>query len=157
MKKCSKILVSIITIVILSNFTGFCVAEEKATKEECITKVEQAAKLIQEIGLKPALEKIMDKNGPYKWKDSYVFLMDIDTGKMTAHPKPGFVGFHIKSWKDADGRQPYSKIIDEIETKEKGWVHYNYQPRGSQYTQLKNSYFFKVPGERVIVNAGYYN
>ncbi len=156
MKNFSKVLETTMTIVTLCFFAGFCVAGEKATKEECISKVEQAAKLIQEIGLKPGLEKIMDKNGTYKWKDSYVFAMDIDSGNITAHPKPGMMGYHIKPWKDADGTQPFAKMIDEIETKEKGWVHYNYQPRGSQYTQLKNSYYLKVPGERVIVGAGYY-
>jgi cytochrome c len=43
------------------------------------------AKLIQEKGVEMASKTIGDKEGPFVWKDTYVFLMDLD-GKMIAHP-----------------------------------------------------------------------
>ncbi|MGD8980945.1 MAG: sodium:calcium antiporter, partial [Desulfobacterales bacterium] len=92
MKKFTKVLGSMLSILAVFYFVNPCFAQEGATKEECVAKVEKAAKLIKKMGLKPALEKIMDKNGPYKWKDSYVFCMEEGMGKLLAHPIPRFIG-----------------------------------------------------------------
>ncbi len=156
MKKSSKVLVTILTIVALFYFAGPCAATEKATKDECIAKVEQAAKLIQEVGIEPAMEKLMDKSGPYKWKDSYVFCMNTDMGKVMAHPFTRIIGFPMKNWKDADGKQPFAKVFDEIGTKEKGWIAYNYQARSAETASEKHTYYLKVPGEQAVLAAGYY-
>ena len=60
-------------------------AKESATKEECVIKCHEAAALITSKGLDTAIKEISDPNGPFVWKDSYVFLMNLD-GKMLAHP-----------------------------------------------------------------------
>lgn len=156
MKKFSNVLVPMLTIMALFYFAGPCIAAEKATKKECIAKVEQAAKLIKEIGIEPAMEKLIDKAGPYKWKDSYVFCMNTDMGKVMAHPFSRSIGFPMKTWKDADGKQPFVKVFDEIETKDKGWIIYNYQPIGAETARLKQTYYLKVPGEQAVLAAGYY-
>ncbi len=156
MKRFSKVLVPVLTVIALFFIAGPCGAAEKATKKECIAKVEQAAKLIKEIGIEPALEKLMDKAGPYKWKDSYVFCMNTDMGNLMAHPFTRIIGFPMKTYKDADGKQPFVKVLDEIKTKEKGWVIYNHQPIGAETARLKLTYYLKVPGEQAVVAAGYY-
>ena len=122
-----------------------------------MTKVEEAAKLVKKIGLQPALEKLMDQNGPYKWKDSYVFCMDDDMGKVLAHPISRFIGFPMKNYKDADSKQPFAKVLEDVKTKKKGWVQYYYRPRGADVPRLKITYYLKVPGEKAIVCAGYYD
>ena len=104
MKKFVKVLSAMLSILVVFYFVNPCFAQEKATKEECVAKVEEATKLVKKIGLQPAIEKIMEKNSPYKWKDSYVFCMDDDMGKLLAHPIPRFIGFPMKDYIDADGR-----------------------------------------------------
>ena len=156
MKKFTKVLGSILLMLAVLYFVNPCLAQEGATKEECVAKVEEAAKMVKKIGLKPALEKIMDKNGPYKWKDSYVFCMEDGMGKLLAHPAARFIGYSMKNFKDADGKQPFEKVLEEINIKPKGWVEYYYRPQGADVPKLKKTYFLKIPGEKAILCAGYY-
>ena len=156
MKKFTKVLGSMLLVLAVFYFVNPCFAQEGATKEECVAKVEEAVKLVKKIGLQPALEKLMEKDSSYKWKDSYVFCMDDDTGKMLAHPISRFIGFPMKTYRDADGKQPFAKVIEEIKTKNKGWVEYYYRPRGADIPKLKDTYYLKVPGEKAILAAGYY-
>ena len=154
--KTRSVVVSTVMIVLTAVFfLGNVHAGEKATKEECVAKVEAAAKLVKEIGLEPALKKIMEPDGPYKWKDSYVFCMNVDMGKLMAHPVTRFIGFPMKNWKDADGAQPFAKVIDEIDTQTKGWVKYNFRAPGAAEPGIKTTYYLKIPGENAILGAGY--
>ena len=156
MKKFTNVLGSMLSILAVFYFVNPCFAQEVATKEECVAKVEEAAKLVKKVGLQPALEKFMEKDSPYKWKDSYLFCMDDDMGKLLAHPIPRFIGFPMKNYKDADGKQPFTKVLEEINTKKKGWVQYYYRPAGADVPKLKIVYYLKMPGEKAILCAGYY-
>jgi len=156
MKKFTNVLGSMLSILAVFYFVNPCFAQEVATKEECVAKVEEAAKLVKKVGLQPALEKFMEKDSPYKWKDSYLFCMDDDMGKLLAHPIPRFIGFPMKNYKDADGKQPFTKVLEEIKTKKKGWVQYYYRPAGADVPKLKIVYYLKMPGEKAILCAGYY-
>ena len=156
MKKFIKVLGSMLSLFAVFYFVGPCFAQEGATQEECVAKVEEAAKLVEKIGLQPALEKLMEKNSTYKWKDSYVFCMDDDMGKMLAHPIPRFIGFPMQRYRDADGKQPFAKVLEEIQTKQKGWVQYYYRLPGADVPKLKIVYYLKIPGEKAVLSAGYY-
>jgi cytochrome c len=156
MKKFIKVMSSMLSLFAVFYFAGPCFAQEGATKEECVAKVEEAAKLVKKIGLQPALEKFMEKNSPYKWKDSYVFCMDDDMGKMLAHPISRFIGYPMKTYRDADGKQPFAKVLEEIKTKQKGWIQYYYRFPGADTPKLKIAYYLKIPGEKAILSAGYY-
>ena len=156
MKKFIKVLSSMLSLFAVFYFVGPCFAQEGTTKEECVAKVEEGAKLVKKIGLQPALEKFMDESGPFKWKDSYVFCMEDGMGKLLAHPIPRFIGFPMKNYKDADGKHPFAKVLEEIKIKKKGWVQYYYRPRGADVPRLKSTYYLKVPGEKAILCAGYY-
>jgi hypothetical protein len=156
MKKFTKVLGSMLSILAIFCFAVPCFAQEGATKEECVAKVEEAAKLVKKIGLQPALEKFMDESGSFKWKDSYVFCMKDGMGKLLAHPIPRFIDFPMKNYKDADGKHPFAKVLEEIKTKKKGWVQYYYRPSGADVPKLKNTYFLMIPGENAILCAGYY-
>ena len=156
MKKFNKVLGSTLSILAVFYFANPCFAQEGATKKECVVKVEEAAKLVKKIGLQPALEKLMEKDSSYKWKDSYVFCMDDDMGKLMAHPIARFIGFPMKTYKDADGKEPFAKVLKDIKTKQKGWVQYYYRSAGADVPKLKKTYYLKVPGEKAILCAGYY-
>lgn len=154
--KINFLLVSL-TVLALSPFIFVqpIYSQEKATKEECVAKVHEAVDMIAEIGLEPSLKKIMDKDGGYIWKDSYVFCVD-DVGKTLAHPMTRLVGFPMLRFKDADGKEPFVEILEVAKKVGKGWKNYNYAGRGQTVPRMKNTYYVKVPGENVIVCAGYY-
>ena len=79
-----KFLVALV-ISTLVLFSSQAFAGEKATTEECVQKTHEAAAMINARGLEESIKLIGDPKGPFVWKDSYVFLMDIK-GKMLAHP-----------------------------------------------------------------------
>ena len=60
------------------------IAEERATKEECIAMTKAASKML-EADKTAGIREINNPKGKFVWKDSYVFLMD-KSGKMLAHP-----------------------------------------------------------------------
>ena len=155
MKRFSVILGVALVILLVFSLGSPEAAEEKATKEECVAKSKQAAKLIKEIGLEAALEKMNDPNGPFMWKDTYVFCFD-ETGKMLAHKSPKIVGFEAKDLKDVNGKLYFREFIDVAKTKGEGWVSYMYPKTRGAISEPKISYILKVPGEKVIVGAGIY-
>ncbi len=131
-------------------------AQEKATKEECVEKVNAAVKLIQKEGLESSFKQFMDKEGPYIWKDSYIFCIGDKVGKTFAHPMSRLLGFPMARYRDAKGNQPFTDVIEVANKNGDGWKSYYYQGREGKEAMLKNIYFSKVPGENVIVAAGYY-
>jgi hypothetical protein len=95
--------------VVLLSLLVFCLvvpsfAQDKATKAECVARCKIAAELIQKIGLQAALENINDPNGPFIWKDTYVFVFGDETCKILAHKRPRIIGFVARDLKDVNGK-----------------------------------------------------
>ncbi len=146
----------ILAVFVIVVFVSPLHAGELATKEECVAKVNEAVQLIQKEGPEASFKKIMGKNGPFIWKDSYVFCIGDKLGVTLAHPLPRILGFPMKNYKDEEGQQPFLEIIDVANKEGKGWKSYYYSGQGEPVSRLKTIYFAKVPGENVIVAAGYY-
>lgn len=155
MKRFSMIFGMTLVVFLVFAVGDLLAAEELATKEECVAKTKQAAKLIEEIGLEAALQQMNDPNGPFVWKDSYVFCMD-ETGKVLAHKFPKLIGYQGKNLKDVNGKLYMQECIDVANTKGEGWVSYMYNKVPGAIPELKTTYVLKVPGTNVIVGAGFY-
>jgi len=156
MKRLSIILSMIALLILLVSPLGdLLAAEELATREECVAKTKQAAKLIEEVGLEAALQKMNDPNGPFMWKDTYVFCLD-ETGKVLAHKDPKIIGYQARGLKDVDGKLYMQEILDVANTKGEGWVSYMYHKTPGAIPEPKTSYVLKVPSANVIVGAGFY-
>jgi cytochrome c len=69
---------------------------QSATKAECVTKAKEAAQMIKQKGLDAEVAEINKKDGQFVWKDTYVFLMDLN-GTMLAHP------MSYPDWKEPAG------------------------------------------------------
>jgi signal transduction histidine kinase len=133
---------------------GTLPAQEKATKEECVAKCKEAVALIKQVGLEAALAKIQDPKGPFVWKDSYVYVLDMDS-KMLAHPTvPALVGKPSLGMKDSNGKMFVNEMIEVAKSGE-GWVQYMW-PKPGEKPASKMGYVLRIPGENTIVCAGYY-
>ncbi len=130
---------------------------EKATPDEVVSKCQQAAKLIQDKGIDAAIKSIGDKSGPFVWKDTYVFLMNMD-GKMLAHPmKPALTEKEtLVNVKDTAGKPLFLEFIEMANNKGSGWVDYMWPKPGQDKPVAKSSYIYRVPGTQYIVGAGIY-
>lgn len=155
MKRTLSVFCIMLAMVFTVTFVNAVVAQEKATKEECQTKVKEAAQLIKELGVEPALEKISDPNGPFVWKDTYVFAYDLN-GVMLAHPNPKLVGKNLMGIKDTNGKMYVAEFIEVAKNKGEGWVTYTWPKPGEKEASPKATYVYRVPGEDVAVFAGIY-
>jgi signal transduction histidine kinase len=128
-----------------------------ATKEEVIAQCEAAAQLIQEKGIDAASQAIGDKAGPFVWKDTYVFLMDLD-GKMIAHPiKPELTkDDNLLQVADTDGKPLFVEFVKVAGSQGQGWVDYMWPKPGQDQPAAKSSYIYRVPNTPYFVGAGIY-
>lgn len=147
----------LIIIVSLLLMAGLAMAEGKATPQEVKAKVEEAAKLLQEKG-EEGLKIINQKDGPFVWKDTYVFSYSMD-GKINGHPvAPHLIGKDMMAIKDVDGKIFTAEFLEIAKSpKGHGWSDYKWPKPGSKSPSLKVSYIMKVPGKDWFVGAGIYD
>ncbi len=152
-----KVLTFILVLLLGVCFVGLVVASEKATKDECVVKCKDAAKLVKEKGLETALNNLKDRNGAFVWKDSYVFCINLETAKMLAHPiKPKLIGKMLMGIKDVNGKMFFVEYINLAKSKGEGWVDYMWPKPGEKKPSPKLTYVYRVPGENVVMLAGIY-
>jgi len=153
-RRIGMIMVAVLTAVFLAMPVT---AQEAATKEECVVKCHEAAAYIQNHDLKKAIEVIGDPNGPFVWKDSYVFLMDLN-GKMLAHPfKPELTKKeHVLLLTDPTGKALFVHFVNLARGAKEGWVDYMWPKPGERTPRKKLTYIYRVPGTDMFVGAGVY-
>lgn len=153
-----RVLSSILLAAIFCmNLTLNATASETATQEECVEKARQAAEMVKAKGLEATLAVIMDKNGPFVWKDSYVFCIDFNKKANIAHPiKPALIGKNLMHVKDVNGKLFFAEFINVAKSKGSGWVEYMWPKPGEKKPSMKATYVHKVPGEPVFMAAGVY-
>ena len=152
--------VSNLIMIFVFFFSGLCFGENSVLKKECETKAKEASLLIKKNGAQAAFEKIEDPKGPFIGKDSHLFCIDSDSGKLLAHKVNGYVGFDMHQYRSSDNGHPYTGILKTAETKDRGWVTYmtyGSGPERREKPELKYMHFFKVPDEKILLCVGYWN
>lgn len=157
MKKTNTITHLFSALLIALLVSGSATAEEKATKEECIAKTKAAAQLMQEKGLDAALEKINEKTGPFVWKNTYVFSIDLERQCTIAHPiTPALIGKNLVGAKDVNNKMFFAEFISTAQTQGEGWVSYMWPKPGETTPSLKQTFVYRVPGQNIAMAAGIY-
>ena len=138
-------------------FSMVAAAQQAATKEECVIKCHEAAALINSKGLDEAIKEISDPKGPFVWKDSYVFLMNME-GKMLAHPmQPELTKLpHCLLITDPTDKALFVSFVNLAKTVGHGWVEYMWPRPGKKSPSKKITYIYRVPGKDLFVGAGVY-
>jgi len=131
--------------------------EQSATKEECVMKCHEAAALINSRGLGEAIKLIGDPKGPFVWKDTYVFLMNLD-GKMLAHPmQPELTQLpHCLLITDPTDKAIFVTFVNTARKVGQGWVEYMWPKPGKTSPSKKITYIYRVPGKDLFVASGIY-
>lgn len=138
-------------------FSSQAFARERATTEECVQKTHEAAAMINARGLEESIKMIGDPKGPFVWKDSYVFLMDLK-GKMLAHPmQPELAqNEHVLLLTDAADKAIFVHFVNIAKGPGQGWVDYMWPKPGKSSPSKKVTYIYKVPSKDLLVGAGVY-
>ncbi|MDM8525611.1 cache domain-containing protein [Desulfococcaceae bacterium HSG8] len=155
--------IMIVTLVALFGIcmAGNAVASDAATKDECIAKCKEAAEMINKGGLDAAVAEIGKKDGKFVWKDTYVFLMDMN-GKMLAHPvKPALTEKEsLLDITDKNAKSPKKIFVEFVNAakseKGEGWVDYMWPKPGEEKPASKDTFIYRVPGKDLFVGAGIY-
>lgn len=149
--------VVIMSILLMVTSLATAAWADNATQEECIAQCKKAAQLIEKNGIDAGIQAISDKNGPFVWKDTYVFLMDMD-GKMLAHPvRPQLTQKGpLLNAADATGKHHFAEFVKLANDPGQGWVDYMWPKPGMEKPIPKSSYIYRVPGTQFFVGAGIY-
>jgi len=151
-----------ITLAMLGIAVSLCLAGSVfaagATKDECVAKSKEAAMMVKDKGLDAAVAEINKKDGMFVWKDTYVFLMDLD-GKMLAHPmSPALIGKNLLDMKDKGepAKLLFKEMIELAKGKGEGWVAYMWTNPGDPKPRKKVTYIYRVQGKDLFAGAGIY-
>lgn len=154
MKKYFIVTLSLMMVLVTANLWA---AEGAATKEECVIKCQEAAAMITTQGEDAAIKAISNPRGPFVWKGSYVFLMNLD-GKMLAHPfEPELTKRqHVLLLTDPTDKAMFVQFVNLARNVGHGWVKYMWPKPGKTTPSKKLSYIYRVPGTDLFVGAGVY-
>ena len=155
MKRFAQVVLGVGVVLCLA---GMAMAAEMGTKDECVAKTKEAGKMVTEKGVEAAIAEVNKKDGKFVWKDTYVFLMDLD-GKMIAHPmSPALVGKNVLDMKDKGdpGKLLFVEFVKVAKEKGEGWVDYMWANPGDPKPRKKVTYIYRVPGKNVLAGAGVY-
>src|SRR3989337_3146502 len=148
-----------ITLAVVGIAVSLCLAgtafAANATKDECVAKTKESAAMVNEKGLDAAVAESNKKDGKFVWKDTYVFLMDLE-GKMLAHPmSPALIGKNLLDMKDKGepGKLLFKEFIEVAKGKGEGWVDYMWINPGDPTTRKKVTYIYRVPWKDRFVGA----
>jgi len=147
------VVVAALPIVALSSVA---VEQDKATAREVVAKIREAARTLSRTH---DLAPFNRKQGPWVWKDTYVFVVDCDKKVIVAHPiKPELVGQDYASLKDTKGKNVFPEGWCDAAKKPAGvWVEYWWPKPGETDGSRKLSYSLAAKGTPYVVGAGIYD
>ena len=154
--KNSKILVLLAVPLLIVALSSVAVGQDKATAQEVLAKVREAASTLSKTG---DLAQFNQKQGPWVWKDTYIFVVDCDKKLEVAHPiKPELVGTDFRTIKDTRGKNVFPEGYCDAAKKPSGvWFEYSWPKPGEKEGSRKLSYGLSAKGTPYVVGAGVYD
>lgn len=146
-------------VFVLSNLA---VAAEQATPQEIVAKVQEAANTLAKSAEAKAGEASLtpfnQKEGPWVWKDSYIFVLDCAKSTIAAHPiKADLIGKDTTNMKDTKGNAFFGQLCAATQKPSGVWVEYWWPKPGATEGSRKISYALKAGNSPYVVGAGIYD
>lgn len=144
----------------LLSFATLAPEEERNQKQKTVAEnlVNEASHLIKERG-QDAFNVIRDKNGKFCTQNSYVFVVDAETGSNVANPSfPEFEGLSVEKYHYEYQRKAKEIIVDAVKDRDSAWVEYLWPKPNEREPSRKFCYLKKivVDGKALIIAAGFY-
>ena len=136
--------------------------QDRATPEEVIQKVQQAAQDLAKSG-EAGLATFSSKNATSVWKDSYIFVVSCEGGTAVGvanplRPEPmGTPMAQILTFGPKSGEQIAADFCAAGRQPHGGWVEYNFPKPGETQATRKVSYLLAAQGTPYVVGAGLYD
>ncbi len=157
-----KILIFFSVAVLVCGLLRAASGQEKATPEEIVSKVREAASsLAKSAATQPraaALEPFDQKQGPWVWKGTYVFVVDCGQAIIAAHPvNPELIGKDATSLLDTQGHPFFWQVCDALKKPNGIWLQYWWPRPGQKEGSRKISYALRAGNTPYVVGAGIYD
>ncbi len=134
-------------------------ATTKPTPEMVISKVDQAARLLEKEGT-AAFPKFMGKGSNFLFAGTYIWINDLN-GVILMHPiKDKLVGKNLTGIKDKNGKRFIAMGVQLAEEQGSGWIGYLWPKPGEKEVSPKVSYVKKVrtpDGADMVLGCGVYD
>jgi cytochrome c len=143
----------VLALALVVSLPPAAIAAEYATSKDAQLLVHRAAGFLKKEGRAKALAAFNDRNGPFAYRDLYVFAYDLE-GTCLAHPtKPERVGKNNLGDKDPDGRLFVAERIAIAKKHGKGWQEYKFHNPATDKVEQKVAYFELVDGVLLVAGA----
>ena len=154
--KRSKIFAGVTVALFSVALCTVAVGQDHATAQEVVAKVREAASTLSKTG---DVAQFNQKQSPWVWKDTYIFVDDCDKKVQVAHPiKPELVGIDFMSIKDTKGKNVFSEDFCDAAKKPSGvWFEYWWPKPGEKEGSRKLAYGLSAKGTPYVVAAGVYD
>ena len=131
-------------------------AGQRNRSQEVVAKVREAASTLSKTG---DVAQFQQKQAPWVWKDTYIFVEDCDKKVQAAHPiKPELVGTDFVSLKDTKGKTVFPADFCDAAKKPSGvWFEYWWPKPGEKEGSRKLAYGLSAKGTPFVVAAGVYD
>ena len=156
--KRSRIFALVGVTLIVAALCAVAVAQDQATAQEVVKKVREAASTLSKSS---DVAQFNEKQGPWVWKDTYVFIQDCDKKVVAAHPiKPELIGKDLTSVKDAkSGKSVFPEgWCKRVESASSGvWTEYMWPRPGEKEASRKLAYCLRAKGSPYVACSGVYD
>ena len=156
--KSNKIFAFVGVTLLVAALCAVAVAQDQATAQEVVKKVREAASTLSKSS---DVAQFNEKQGPWVWKDTYVFIQDCDKKVVAAHPiKAEQIGKDLASVKDAkSGKSIFPEgWCKKIENASSGiWTEYMWPKPGEKEASRKLAYCLHAKGSPYVACSGVYD
>jgi signal transduction histidine kinase len=157
-----KILVGLGVALFVLGISSTAAGEEKATAQEIVSKVQQAANILAKSATAPAgeasLTQFNQKDSPWVWKDTYIFVLDCSKNTIAAHPiKADLIGKDTTQMTDTKGNRFFGQLCAATQKPSGVWVEYWWPKPGEKEGSRKISYARQAGNTPFVVGAGIYD
>ncbi|WP_048919968.1 cache domain-containing protein [Rufibacter radiotolerans] len=140
-----------------SYVVGSGLYDDRMERAFVVDMVKDAVMEIQQKG-KGAFKAFHDPAGPFLVKNAYIFVLTMEGIELVNPAFPNLEGRNILNVKDPTGKYLTKEILKTVQTKDSGWVDYQWPKPGENVPAPKSAYVQKVmlDGKPVAVGCGVY-
>jgi cytochrome c len=149
----NKVVATIACALLILGFVQTAFAQQE---EEVVALVEKAVGQFQEKGKDYTLKLIDSTSGPFRKGELYVYVVSFDGVALAHAANRELVGKHQGNTMDAKGKPILPELLAVATGPGSGWIEYWWMRHGEKEPTLKRTYIKRVPGEDILVAAGYY-
>ena len=127
----------------------------EGTREDVVSMVDRAVKLVSESGSRDAFRQFMEPGGGYIEGDLYVFVLDRYGTILANGASPGSIGNNVLQVQDSNGFYFVKSMLRQAFTRGQGWVDYIWVSPCTGKPALKSTYFQKAG--QFVIGVGLYH